>query len=132
MYGSAQTARIFYVWSNNQPLRCLTTALAMASAESNKNGHAYMAACDRVLHHVVALVHAKGLLEVSLDIDPGRAPFEVITGTHEIHLRQGNSNRTVSVDHETFMNEALFKALVLHRLKAAIDELASGASTPSE
>jgi hypothetical protein len=106
-------------------------ALAMASAESKKNGHAYMAACDRVLHHVVALVHAKGL-EVSLDMDPGRAPFEVITKAHQIHLRQGDSNRTVSVDHETFMNEELFRTLVVHRLIAAIDELASGASTPSE
>jgi len=30
----------------------------------------------------------------------------------------------MAIDHETFMNEELFETLVLHQVKAAIDELA--------
>jgi len=98
----------------------------MASAHSKKNGHNYMAACDRVLHHVVELVHARGI-EVSLDLDPGRAPFEVITDTHQIQLTCGRSVRIVSVEHETFMDPEFFRTLVLHQLEKAINELALGA-----
>ena len=98
----------------------------MPPDDSSKNGHDYMAACDRVLHHVVELVHARGIA-VSLDVDPGRAPFEVVTHTHQIQLTYGRSRRTVTVDHETFMDEEFFRTLVLHQLEAAIEELASGA-----
>ena len=98
----------------------------MSPDVSKLNGQAYVAACDRVLHQVVDLVNARGI-EVSLDIDPGRAPFEVITDTHQIQLTYGRSVRVVSVDHETFMNEEFFRTLVLHQLKNAIEELASGA-----
>jgi hypothetical protein len=98
----------------------------MSPSETRKNGQDYMAACDRVLHHVVELVHARGI-QVSLDIDPGRAPFEVVTDTHQIQLTYGRSRRTVTVDHETFMDDEFFRTLVLHQLEAAIEELASGA-----
>jgi len=98
----------------------------MSPGETRKNGQDYMAACDRVLHHVVELVHARGI-EVSLDVDPGRAPFEVVTDAHQIQLTYGRSRRTVTVDHETFMDAEFFRTLVLHQLEAAIEELASGA-----
>ena len=68
-----------------------------------------------------------GLHALSLDVDPGRAPFEVITDTHQIQLTYGRSVRIVSVDHETFVHEEFFRTLVLHQIEAAIDELASGA-----
>ena len=63
---------------------------------------------------------------MSLDIDPGRAPFEVITDTHQIQLTYGRSARIVQVDHETFMDEEFFRTLVLHQLQAAFEELTSG------
>jgi hypothetical protein len=40
--------------------------------------------------------------------------------------RADAAGRVVQVDHDTFMNEELFQTLALHRIEAAIDELASG------
>ena len=101
-----------------------SATVAMPPDDSKMNGHDYMAACDRVLHHVVALVHARGI-EMGLDVDPGRAPFEVITETHSIHLTYRGVTCVVSVDHATFMDEEFFRTLVLHQLEAAIDKLAA-------
>jgi len=98
----------------------------MPSDDSEKSGLLYIAACDRVRYHVVEFAHARGI-EASLDINPGRAPFEVVTRAHRIQLTCGCSSRTVSVDHQTFMDAELFRTLVLHQLEAAIEELASGA-----
>jgi hypothetical protein len=95
----------------------------MSSDDSKLNGQAYVAACDRVLHHVVELVNARGI-EVSLEIDPGRAPFEVITNTHQIQLTYGGITCVLPVDHETFMDPEFFRTLVLHQLEKTIDELA--------
>jgi hypothetical protein len=84
---------------------------------------AYLAACSRVMQHAVRLVEAQGLA-ASVDIDPGRAPSEAVANTHEVHVAYGRHKRVVSVDHDTFMDDEFFRTLVLHQLKAAIDDLA--------
>ena len=87
------------------------------------NGHAYFAACERVLKSVVRLVDARGLA-MSVDVDPGRAPSQAIIDTHHIQLTYGHSTRVIEVDHDTFMSPEFFKTLVLHQIQAAISELA--------
>jgi hypothetical protein len=64
---------------------------------------------------------------MSLDIDPGRAPFEPITDTHQIQLICRGKTRVVTVDHDTFMDPEFFRTLVVHQIEAAIDELAAAA-----
>ena len=87
------------------------------------NGHAYFAACERVLKTVLRLVHARGV-EMSVDVDPGHAPSQAIIDTHRIQLTYGRSTRTIEVDHDTFMSPEFFKTLVLHQVQAAIADLA--------
>jgi len=61
---------------------------------------------------------------VSLEIDPGRTPFEVTTNTHQIQLTYRGMTCVLPVDHETFVDPEFFRTLVLHRLEKTIDELA--------
>jgi hypothetical protein len=98
----------------------------MADDTAKLNGHAYLAACDRALDQTVRLVYARGIA-ATVDIDPGRAPSEPVTDSHQIRLTYRGKTRAVPVDHETFMDEEFFRTLVLHQLKAAIDELAASA-----
>jgi len=86
---------------------------------------AYIVACARVLTDVMGVVRAQGLA-VGIDVDPGRLPFDELTGTHKIRITHGRAKRIVAVDHETFMSSEFFRTLVLHQVKAAIDELAAG------
>jgi hypothetical protein len=64
---------------------------------------------------------------VSVEVDPGRSPAEVVTDTHQIQLTYGRRRRTMAVDHETFMDDEFFRTLVLHQLQAAVDDLAASA-----
>jgi hypothetical protein len=93
---------------------------------TDRNGYAYLAACDRVIEATVRLVHARGIA-VSVDIDPDRASSAVVATTHQILLTYERSRRVVPVDHETFMDEEFFRTLVLHQLQAVIEELALSA-----
>jgi len=90
------------------------------------NGRAYLAARERVEDHIILLAHSRGIV-VGLQVDPGRAPAEVVTDTHQIQLTYGRATRVVAVDHETFMDPEFFRTLVLHQLQAAIEELAASA-----
>jgi hypothetical protein len=88
------------------------------------NGDAYVAARSRVENHIVQLAQARGI-RVSVEVDPGRSPIEVVTDTHQIQLTYGRRRRIMAVDHETFMDDEFFRTLVLHQLQAAVDELAA-------
>ena len=88
------------------------------------NGEAYLAASSRVLGEVIHLVQARGV-GVSIDVDPHQITSEELT-SHKVELTYKRSARIVEIDHDTFMDEGLFRTLVLHQLKVAIDELASG------
>ena len=90
------------------------------------NSHAYLAARARVITRVGRLALAHGIA-LSVDIDPERAPFEVVADTHLIQLTYGRNTRVVTVDHDTFINEEFFRTLVLHQLETAIAELAASA-----
>ena len=93
---------------------------------ANKNGYAYLAACDRVMEQAVQLVRARGIA-ASIDIDSGRTSPEVVPAAHEIQLTYGRSRRVVTVDHDTFMDPEFFRTLVLHQIQAAVEELAASA-----
>ena len=64
----------------------------MAAAGPEINDPAYLAACSRVLSHVVDLVQGRGLA-MSVGIDPGRASRHAIVTTHQIQLTYGRSTR---------------------------------------
>jgi len=89
------------------------------------NGEAYLAASSRVLGEVIHLVQASGV-GVSIDVDPHQITSEELVTSHKVELTYKRSARIVEIDHDTFMDDELFRTLVLHQLKAAIDELASG------
>jgi hypothetical protein len=57
------------------------------------------------MQHAVRLVEARGRA-ASVDIDPGRALSEAVANTHEVHVAYGLHKRVVSVDHDTFMDDA--------------------------
>ena len=102
----------------------------MPSNVSQINGHAYHAACERVLKSVGRLVDARGLA-MSVDVDPGCTRSQAIIDTHHIQLTYRRSVRTIEVDHDTFMNAEFFKTLVLHQVQAVIAELAWSQDTGS-
>ena len=56
-------------------------------------------------------------------MDPGRLDSQAITDAHQIQLTSRDSTRTVSVDHDAFMDASFFRKLVLHEVNAAIAEL---------
>ena len=62
---------------------------------------------------------------MSVQIDPGHTSSDV--HLHQIQLTNWRGTRTVVVDHDTFMDAAFFRTLVLHWLEAAIEELAASA-----
>jgi hypothetical protein len=72
---------------------------------------------------LTGVVRSQGLA-VWIDIDPG--PFRAIKGPHKIRITYGRAKRVLSVDHETFMSAEGLRVLVLHQVKAAIEELAAG------
>jgi len=86
---------------------------------------AYIVACGRVMTDIMGVVRSQGLA-AGVDIDPGRLPFNAIKGPHKIRITCGRAKRVLSVDHETFMSAEGFRALVLHQVKATIEELAAG------
>jgi hypothetical protein len=91
---------------------------------NNKTDSAFIAARSRVQDQIAPLAQARGVM-VGVEIDPGRTSSDV--HIHLIQLTNGRCTRTVGVDHETFMDAAFFRTLVLHRLEAAIEELAASA-----
>ena len=98
----------------------------MASDVAQNHGEAYLAACSRVLAEVIHLVQARGV-GVTIDVDPHQIASEELVTSHKVELTYKRSTRIVEIDDETFMDEEFFKTLVLPQVKAAIDELASGA-----
>ena len=92
---------------------------------SGKDGYAYITARARIENHIAQLAEARGMA-VSVDVDSTRASSGLVVA-HQIQLSYGRSRRVVAVDHETFMDEEFFRALVLHQLQAAIGELAAAA-----
>ena len=96
-----------------------------SSATQDLARDAYVVACGRVMTDVMGAVRAQGFA-VGIDIDPGHLPFEAIKGPHKIRITHGRAKRVIAVDHETFMSAEHFRTLVLHRVQAAIEELANG------
>jgi hypothetical protein len=91
---------------------------------SKKNTHAYLASCTRVENQIARLARARGIA-LTVEIDPGRASYAALSGSHQIQLKYAHHQWIVAVDHDTFMDDEFFKTLVLHHLPAAIDNLAS-------
>ena len=87
-----------------------------------RDGPAYLTARTRVEKQITRLVQARGIA-VGVEVDHGQPSSRLLT--HQIHLSYGRRVRIMAVDHEAFMDEEFFRALVLHRVEAAIDELAS-------
>jgi hypothetical protein len=88
---------------------------------TDRNGYAYLVARARVENQIIQLAKARGIcVRVEVDLKPASSE-----GGHQIQLTHGRCRRTVTVDHETFMDEEFFRTLVLHQLAAAIDELAA-------
>jgi len=94
----------------------------MPSDPSKKNGHPYLSARERVEHDIAQLAQARRI-SVIVDIDPGGASPQATV--HQIRLAYGRRTRIVTVDHETFMDDEFFRTLVVHQLRAAIDDIAS-------
>jgi hypothetical protein len=96
----------------------------MPSEASENNTHAYLASCARVESQIGRLARARGIA-LTVAIDPGRASYAALSGSHQIELEYAHRRWIVAVDHDTFMDDEFFKTLVLHHLPAAIDDLAS-------
>jgi hypothetical protein len=94
------------------------------SGAAEKNTHAYLVSCARVEKQIGRLARARGIA-LTVAIDPGRAPYAALSGSHKIELKYAQRRWIVAVDHDTFMDDEVFKTLVLDHLPAAIDNLAS-------
>jgi hypothetical protein len=96
----------------------------MPSKAPKNNTYAYLASCARVERQIARLAQARGIA-LTVEIDPGRASYAALSGSHQIELAYAHRKWIVAVDHDTFMDDEFFKTLVLHHLPAAIHDLAS-------
>ena len=98
------------------------------SLEANKkNGYASIASRTRVEYvenQITQLVQARGVL-VGVEIDRVRTTSDAVIDL--IRLTHGRHTRLVAVDDETFMDEEFFRTLILHQLRAAIEDLVASA-----
>jgi len=101
---------VSHIYGSNLMLLCAALFAFRLKWETAVNDcsdgyYLYRVACDRVTNDVIRLVESCGD-EVRVSVDPGRLDSQAITDTHQIQLTYRDSTRTVSVDHDAFMEPA--------------------------